>query len=113
MHYSGSLIALIVYLFVHRPASNPQDQGPRPGKSIYTDHGKVNFICKVIRNEMMKYLDPLRSSEVKSISINALLHPILCTYAKQQPSLLAEALTTIGTVAATSTAITGKKQSGV
>jgi hypothetical protein len=66
---------------------------------IYGKDSKVNYACRIIREALMKRI------EDPSIA-HQLLHPILSTYAKSQPPMLAEALSTLLSLSK-STASTG------
>lgn len=64
-----------------------------PEKDFYEGGSKVNIVCSAVRDALLKYLDHSQGDKV-----NAALYPALCTYAKQNPPMLVEALTLIKAV---------------
>ena len=64
-----------------------------PVKDFYEGSKKVNIVCSAVREALLKYLNHSQGDRV-----NAALYPALCTYAKQNPPMLVEALTLIKTV---------------
>lgn len=68
-----------------------------PVMDFYEGSKKVNMVCSAVRDALLKYLDHSQGERV-----NAALYPALCTYAKQNPPMLVEALTLIKTVTSSS-----------
>ena len=56
---------------------------------------KVNTVCMALRNALL----PMLSATEFSDSSSAVINPILCTFAKQRPPLLVDALNLIKTYA--------------
>ena len=61
-----------------------------PSSDFFDGMNKVNIVCTSVRDALLTFLNGVQGP----LSANA-LNPALCTYAKQSPPLLVEALTLI------------------
>jgi hypothetical protein len=85
--YTHSLDVLPAVL----PSSTAVQQGGAEVHNTFQWEDKVNVICTHLRSALFDYISTRFEAEGKSDFSDALL-PLLCTYAKQQPPLLSEAL---------------------
>ena len=69
-----------------------------PSPDFYSGLKKVNIVCTAVRDSLLGFLNSTQGPPQLSA-----LYPALCTYAKQSPPLLVEALSLIKTSSSTST----------
>ena len=76
----------------HRPigADVKYRENQLPQQDFYSGCHKVNIICTAVRDSLLTFLNGTQGREIP-----AALNPILCTYAKQNPPLLVDALSLI------------------
>ena len=76
----------------HRPigADVKYRENQLPQQDFYNGCNKVNIICTAVRDSLSTFLNGTQGVEIPTA-----LNPILCTYAKQNPPLLEDALSLI------------------
>ena len=80
----------IDYLYVHQ-VSSVIKEGENGAPKAFPWNDKVNVICQELRSALFSLVNALDNANDKH-DMSEILLPILCTYAKQQPPLLADAL---------------------
>ena len=76
-----------------------------PSPDFYSGMKKVNIVCTAVRDSLLGFLNSTQGPPQLSA-----LYPALCTYAKQSPPLLVEALSLIKTSSSTSTSSSSSSQ---
>jgi elongator complex protein 1 len=73
-----------------------------PSADFYSGLKKVNIVCTAVRDSLLGFLNSTQGPRLLSA-----LYPALCTYAKQNPPLLVEALSLIRTSSSSSSSSQG------
>jgi IKI3 family len=77
-----------------------------PSPDFYSGMKKVNIVCTAVRDSLLGFLNSTQGPPQLSA-----LYPALCTYAKQSPPLLVEALSLIKTSSSPSTSSSSSSSS--
>lgn len=78
-----------------------------PSPDFYSGLKKVNIVCTAVRDSLLGFLNSTQGPPQLSA-----LYPALCTYAKQSPPLLVEALSLIKTSSSTSSSSSSSQDRG-